>query len=131
MTSLSGRRILIVEDEIFIALMLETMLVELGCIVARAVTNRANALSLIEDHAECLDAATVDINLGGESGLSVAIALRAQGIPFVVTTGYDDPAILVGWEEWPRIEKPFTREDLEGALATLDWKHELGLRSPP
>jgi CheY-like chemotaxis protein len=120
MAGLAGRRFLIVEDEVLIALMVESMLVELGCIVAGSVTRVASALAFIEANADGLDAATLDVDLGGESGLSVAAALRAQGIPFVITTGYSDPVVLAGWENWPRVEKPFTREDLAAALAALD-----------
>ncbi len=117
---LMGRRILVVEDEALIALMLQDMLHELGCHVVGVVCRLADAVSIIEDSA--IDAVTLDINLGGESGHEIAAFLRGRGIPFVVSTGYTDPANLAGLEKHPMVHKPFATGDLERALRSLAFR---------
>jgi CheY-like chemotaxis protein len=120
---LADLRVLIVEDEALIALMLAEMLKELGCHVVGTAATRSDALQLVEAAHRDMDAATLDLNLGGESGRDVAALLGEHGIPFLVTTGYDDPIHLAGFEQHPLLQKPFVLEDLKQAL------HSLALRN--
>jgi CheY-like chemotaxis protein len=120
MTDLSKRRILIVEDEILIALFLEEILEELGCVVIGIATAREEGLGLIEANLGALDAAMLDINLGDDTtSHDLAAALAAAGVPFIVTTGYNEAPQLVGFESRPRLEKPYGQEDVALALRRL------------
>lgn len=80
-------RILLVEDEAFIAMLLAEGLENVGFEIVGPCASVARALSVL-DQPDCCDAAVLDANLRGESALPVAQALRARSIPFVVTTGY-------------------------------------------
>ena len=121
MTDLLGRRILIVEDEILIALMLQDVLETLGCVVAGIAVQQAEALHLIEANPGALDAVTLDINLGDETSHEIAALLNACGIPFIVTTGYEDALNLIGFENRPRLQKPYHESDVEQVFRALNW----------
>jgi hypothetical protein len=86
--SLSGRRILVVEDEALIAGQIESLLVGQGCLVSGPVPGLDGALALARS--EPLDAAILDVNLSGSQSEAVADALRERAIPFIVLTGYAD-----------------------------------------
>jgi CheY-like chemotaxis protein len=107
-------RILVVEDEGLVAMMLEDLLEDLGCEVPYSAGSVAQALEWIEAGGEA-DAALLDVNLGGEAVFPVAEALTRRGVPFAFTTGYGeahDPrfktAVLLG--------KPLRMERLEEVL---------------
>ena len=88
---LAGRRILVVEDEMMIAMLVEDMLAELGC----AVVGPAHALDTALEFARtelALDAALLDVNLAGQPVFAVADALREKGVPAIFSTGYGDAA---------------------------------------
>lgn len=80
--------ILLVEDNYIIAIDLEDMLREIGVAQVRSANSVHLALELIA--AQTPDFAFIDINLGTEKGFSVAERLRALGVPFTFSTGYDD-----------------------------------------
>jgi CheY-like chemotaxis protein len=95
-------RVMVVEDEGLVAMMLEDLLEDLGCEVALSAAAVNPALAWIEAGGVA-DAALLDVNLGGELVFPVAEALAARGVPFAFTTGYgemSDPrfsdAILLG-----------------------------------
>jgi CheY-like chemotaxis protein len=107
-------RILLVEDEGLIAIMIEDLLEDLGCTLVGSVGSVGAALAWIEAGGEA-DAALLDVNLGGAPVFPVADALRARGVPFAFTTGYGDTqdprfagAVLLG--------KPIRLERLVAAL---------------
>lgn len=111
-------RILIVEDEPLIAMMLEDFLDILGRQVAGVADSVATALPLVS--AGGIDAAIVDVNLnGGEKCWPVADALAAANIPFVVATGGGGDMIVDGHKHRPVLAKPFTMDAIEQALAAL------------
>jgi len=114
---LSGRRILIVEDEALVAMMIEDFLTDLGCQIIGPVSNAEDALGLIRETA--LDGATLDINLGSEEVLPVAEALEAQGVPFMIISGYDRENVRSRYNKWPIIQKPFTSNSLAEGLVRL------------
>lgn len=114
----SQSRILLVEDEPLIAMMLEDYLDILGKQVAGVADSVAAALALV--HAGGIDAAIVDVNLrGGEKCWPVADALAAANIPFVVATGGGDDMIADAHKHRPVLAKPFTMDAIEQALAAL------------
>ncbi len=116
MNALAGKRVLVVEDEAIIAIMLEEMLVQLGAEVIGPAPSLVAGLALAR--METIDAAVLDVNLRSDRIDPVADLLRCRRIPFVFTTGYGASAAGAGGHE-PVIEKPYTREKLESALATV------------
>jgi len=112
-----GRRVLVIEDEAMIAMMLEDMLVDLGYFVVAVVSTPAHALDIIS--AKMLDAAVLDVNLGGATSFQVAEALRKRKIPFVFSTGYGPGGIDGEYAAAPVLQKPFTQSELGSKLAEL------------
>jgi two-component sensor histidine kinase/PAS domain-containing protein len=114
---LSGRRILVVEDEVMVAWALEDMLTELGCAVIGPAARVNQALAMIG--AEAIDAAVLDVNLNGEKSYPVADALVALDVPFVFSTGYNKNNLRDGYLGFPILQKPFERSKLGEVLAKL------------
>lgn len=107
---LTALRVLIVEDEMLLAMDLEGLLEAQGCIV-EAVNSIPLALSAIQDWAP--DVVTLDLNLDGESSEPIAAFLRKRNIPFVVVTGYSDSlAEFTNIKKAPLVKKPYNCEEL-------------------
>jgi CheY-like chemotaxis protein len=117
---LSGCRMLIIEDEILLAVMLDDMLSDLGCVCAGRASTLTEALAIVETQPQLIDAAALDLNLGGDIAQSVAHALEAYGIPFMITTGYADPALFSGFDGVPILGKPYTSQQVEQALRSFN-----------
>jgi CheY-like chemotaxis protein len=112
------QRILIVEDEPLIAMMLEDFLDALDREVAGSADNVASALELIEQGG--IDAAILDVNLrGGEVSWPIADALAEKGIPFVLATGGSGDSVAEQHRGRPVLSKPFTLAAVEKALDAL------------
>ncbi|MEG3180123.1 response regulator [Sphingomonas sp. LT1P40] len=112
------QRILIVEDEPLIAMMLEDFLDLLGKQVAGIADSVADALPIVA--AGEVDAAILDVNLrGGETSWPIADALAAAGIPFVLATGGSGDTVADAHKGRPILPKPFTMDAVEKALAAL------------
>jgi CheY-like chemotaxis protein len=107
---LSGRRVLVVEDEMLILLMTEDMLADLGCDSVTAAATVDQALALID--AQVFDAAMLDMNLNGDKTDTVADALATRGVPFVFATGYSGRDVKDGHRDRPVLKKPFKYEEL-------------------
>lgn len=103
-------RVLVVEDEYFIADDLAQALAQEGIEVLGPVGDPAEALAIIER--ERIDRAVLDINLHGELVFEVARALKARGVPFIFATGYAANVVPNGLAEAPRWEKPFDANEL-------------------
>ena len=114
---LSGRRILVVEDEMLIALMIEGILEDHGCRSVTGATTVRKAISLIES--QSFDAAMLDMNLGGEDSSRIADALSEKGVPFIYCTGNDKSDMPEGFRHHAMLRKPFQDADLSDALAKL------------
>jgi len=114
---ISGSKILVVEDEMIVAWLLEDMLAELGCHVVGPAASVKKALSMIESDA--IDVAVLDVNLNGEMSYPIADALAARGVPFVFVTGYDKDRMEDGYRNLPVLQKPFHRKELTDTLAKL------------
>lgn len=116
--SLSGRRILVVEDEYVIAVALKRWLQEAGIEVLGPVPNVDRALDLLEDHR--LDAAVLDLNLGdGDTTYPVADRLEVLGVPYLFATGEPHRAKAGGFNEPPVLGKPYSKADLLRTLSQL------------
>jgi DNA-binding response OmpR family regulator len=112
------QRILIVEDEPLISMMIEDFLDILGKDVAGTADSVATALPIVE--AGGVDAAILDVNLaGGEKSWPIADALADAGVPFVLATGGSGDMIVDAHQGRPVLSKPFTMDAVEQALAAL------------
>jgi CheY-like chemotaxis protein len=114
-TSLSGLRVLVVEDEPVLSLFFDELLEAEGCQVCGRAANVAAALDLV-DHA-APDGVVLDLNLNGEPSLPVADLLTERHVPFVIVSGYSraeisEPSLLAA----PFLEKPFRADALVRAL---------------
>jgi CheY-like chemotaxis protein len=116
--SLSGRRVLVVEDEFFLADDLVQAITQLQAEVLGPVPTWEEALDLLAT-AGPIDLAVLDINLEDEAVYPVADALAARGVPFLFATGYDQTAIPAQYQQVPRWEKPFDPQTLAQALPKL------------
>ena len=110
-------RVLVVEDEYLIRMLLEDMLDELGYGVAAAV----GTISEARQHATNGDfnAAILDVNLDGEEIYPVADILAKRGLPFVFVTGYGERSLPDAYRGRPALQKPFQAEQLKSTLAGL------------
>ena len=110
-------RILVVEDELMIRMLLEDMLGELGHTIAAAAARIDEALEAAKT-AE-FDLAILDVNLNGEPISPVADALVARGVPFVFATGYGEHGLPAPYRDRPTLKKPFQLEGLEQMLLSV------------
>ena len=113
--ALQGRRILIIEDSPVVGPFTADLLEDLGCTVIGPAPNMAAARELV-DEAE-FDAALLDVHIRGERVFPLCELLDAKGIPFVLTSGYADWHMPEKWHGRPRIQKPYTIDQVEEALS--------------
>jgi len=116
--NLAGKRILVVEDEFFLADDLCRELQAIGAVVIGPVPTVQEALALAAV-TPTLDAAVLDINLGGEMVFPVADKLMASSVPFVFTSGYDDTVGDKRFSQAPRFQKPTEFRVILDALHTI------------
>ena len=111
---LAQRRILVVEDEALIGMMIEDGLREAGAIVLGPVASLRDALRLVETAMADggIDAGVLDLNLAGELVLPVADALVGHGVPFLVATGYGEEGLTEPHADIPVLRKPFLPQEL-------------------
>lgn len=115
---MAKRRILVLDDEMLVAMMLEDMLIDLGHDVVGPVATLEAAMPLAEN--EPLDCAILDLNLGrGILSTPVAETLKARGIPFLLATGYGANAQTDELGHSGLLAKPFATSDVESALEAL------------
>jgi CheY-like chemotaxis protein len=116
--ALRGRRVLVIEDEMLVAMEFESLLRRQGCAVVGPASTVDRALALLEH--EQPDAALLDLNLNGEPATPVAVALKTRGVPFILVTGYgeaqsSEPEL----QGAPRVDKPVNHDALVRALARV------------
>ena len=87
----------------------------IGCIVVGPAPNMAAARELIEQ--EHIDAALMDVHIRGERVFSLCDALHAKGVSFVLSSGYGDWQLPEKWQDVPRLQKPYTIEQVEQAIS--------------
>jgi CheY-like chemotaxis protein len=110
-------RLLVVEDEYLIRMLLEDMLADLGYDVAAAVGTIAEASELAANGS--FDVAILDVNLDGQEIYPVAEILAQRGVPFVFVTGYGENSLSEPFRDRRALPKPFQAEQLEATLAEL------------
>lgn len=98
-------RILVVEDELFVAMLVEDLLGDLGCKVVGPASSAREAVSAAQN--EAVDFALLDVNLGdGETSFAAAEILRQRGVPFAFVTGYGDQGVRGDLRDAPILAKP-------------------------
>ena len=114
------KRVLIVEDELMIRMLLEGMLEDLGHTVAGQAGTIEEALALAKQ--ADFDVALLDVNLNGKPITPVVAVLAARGLPFVFASGYGQRGVPEEYRDSPALQKPFQAEALAAALqaATAD-----------
>ena len=110
------RNVLILEDEPFIAMMLQDELEALGIHVIGPINNLKSAVQLAES--PDLDGALLDLNINGAYATEVADKLRVRNVPFIFVTGYERPEGL-RYREVTVLHKPFSRIELRAALIAM------------
>jgi CheY-like chemotaxis protein len=114
-SALRDRRILVVEDEYLIAMSLADALQNAGSVVVGPVPSVDKAIQKIESEPH-IDAAVVDVNLGGVLAYAVADMLIARKIPFVFTSGYEDNVLQRRYAQVKNCPKPYLFQAMEEAL---------------
>ena len=108
---------LAVEDESLVAMWLEDLLTDLGCLVVGPANTINAALALLDQ--QPVDAAVLDINIAGEKVFPVADRLTALNVPFVFATGYGVSGVQEPHALRPVIQKPYTTGTLQRALESV------------
>jgi len=104
-SALAGKRVLVVEDEYLVALLVEDMLSDAGCIVIGPFSRVRDALAAADT--EVVDIAVLDVNVAGEMVFPVAHLLEKKGTPFLFVTGYGQAALPRDKPGWVACKKPF------------------------
>ncbi len=117
MKTLSSLKVLVVEDEALVSMLVEDMLTDLGCTVDGPAAEIEEALKLASS--ADIDAALLDVNLGGRPIFPVADALRARGVPYAFASGYGEAGISEDHRGSAVLQKPFREADLRRVLEGL------------
>jgi CheY-like chemotaxis protein len=108
-------RVIIIEDEALVVMLLEDMLTQIGCQVVGLASHLDKAVELAGS--ADADLAILDVNLDGQQAYPVAERLAARGVPFVFATGYGRHGMRHGFGDRPALQKPFRLEDLRRVIA--------------
>ena len=108
------RRVLIIEDEMLIALMLQDMLEDVGLTVEAIANSLASGLE-VAARAD-VQLAILDVNLNGEEAYPIAELLRGRGIPFIFSTGYGAGNLRADFASVPQLVKPYQQDSLRAAI---------------
>ena len=113
-SGLAGRRVLVIEDESMVTMLLQDFLEDIGCEVAGVASRLKEAREKIDTLA--FDVAILDVNLNGDQTFPLADTLLARGQPIVFATGYGATTLPPRLRALPVLQKPFQQDDLERAL---------------
>lgn len=115
----TGLRVLIVEDEPLVTMLLEGMMEDLGHTVLGPFLRIEPALEFIKANHQNIDVAILDVNLGGIRSFAAADLLLELGVPFVFASGYDEAGIDERWRMWPNIGKLFYEDEMKATLSNV------------
>jgi CheY-like chemotaxis protein len=116
---LVGLRILVVEDEALLSMLVQDALADLGCTVLGPFMRLDAATPVVLDGSQTIDLAMLDLEVGGEWSFPLAELLLDRDVPVIFATGHDDAAIDERWRAAPRLRKPFSDEDLKRIVAEV------------
>jgi DNA-binding response OmpR family regulator len=125
-----GLRVLLVEDDTMICLLLEDMLLEFGCEIIGPACDIRRATDLARRH-ESIDVAVLDVNLAGQVVFPVADILAKRGVPILFATGLDADDLPQDWQGHQTIQKPMTTNQLAVSLGNTLRDHRQGSQSTP
>ena len=111
---LNGARVLVVEDEAAISMLLEDMLLDFGCTVVGPAARLSTALEMAQ--VENFEVAILDVNVAGEPIYPAAEAIVKRNLPIVFSTGYGGAGIREPFRDRPVVQKPFSQADLKRTL---------------
>lgn len=111
---LNGVRVLVVEDEAAISMLLEDMLLDFGCTVVGPAARLSTALEMAAR--ETFDVAILDVNVAGQPIYPIVKIVAGRGLPFVFSTGYGAGGVEEEWRDRPVLQKPFSQASLEKIL---------------
>jgi CheY-like chemotaxis protein len=111
------RRVLVVEDEVMIAMLMEDMLTDLGYEVVGPAMRLEEGIELATTAQ--LDMAVLDVNLNGQRSTPIAEILAERGVPFVFATGYGSTGVDEPHNARHVLKKPFSPDDLDVAIARM------------
>ncbi|MCY0093551.1 HWE histidine kinase domain-containing protein [Hoeflea ulvae] len=115
----AGKRVLIVEDQMLIAIELEQILGDAGLTVAATLTSPQESIAYLSAN-DLPDVAILDVHLGDKTSEPVAEFLMARGVPFLFATGYGDGSMIPeAFAKVPVVSKPYAAEDILRQLASL------------
>lgn len=114
---MSDLRVLVVEDEAFIAMLVEQAVEDNGDVVAATAANIQEAMhcAATSDY----DVALLDLNLNGQKAHAVPAVVSSRRKPFAFVTGYGDAGVLATFGDAPVVTKPFHSSDIAAALTLL------------
>lgn len=107
-------KVLVVEDEAMVGMLIEDMLIDLGYHVIATAARLDEAIELAR--ASDIDFAVLDVNLGGHSSQAVADILKGRRIPFFFASGYGAQIHMDGHNETPVVQKPFQMQEFAEAI---------------
>jgi CheY-like chemotaxis protein len=113
-------RVLVVEDEGLVAMLIEDMLTDLGHEVAAVASRIQEALQIAQTGT--FDLAIIDINLNGQPSYPIAEILRSRDIPFIFATGYGVQGVDIKFAKAPTLTKPFIITQLEELLSRVEYR---------
>lgn len=114
--ALSGRHILVIEDDFLVGQVICEMLEQEGATAIGPIGWLEEALAFIDEHADAIDSVLLDINLHGKKSYALAEDLAAREIGFVFMTGYSGHTLEGRYRSFPRCEKPVRRSALIAAI---------------
>lgn len=112
---LNGRRVLVVEDESLVAMLLETILEDMGCTPIGPAATVDEGVEQVSS-GQPIDVALLDVNVAGREVFPVAEALRTRGVPIVFSTGYGEAGLPDAWRGTPTLQKPFSEAAVRDAI---------------
>lgn len=116
---MAGLRVLVVEDEALLSMLVEDALADLGCTVLGPFMRLQPALEAAAAAEPALDAAILDVNVAGERSFPLADLLLQRGVPVVFTTGYDEGGLDERWRVLPILHKPFSDDELKRVIVQV------------
>jgi CheY-like chemotaxis protein len=110
-------RVLVVEDELFVSMLVEDLLGDLGCTVVGPAMSAAEAV--IAARSETIDFALLDVNLDGDTSFAAAEILRERGVSFAFVTGYGEQGVRADLRDAPILSKPIDPRHLARVIGGL------------
>lgn len=114
MSSSQALKVLLIEDESLVAILVEDMLADLGHAVVATAGRMESAMKLAAELP--VDLAIVDVNLNGQQTYPLATVLMNRGVPFIFATGYGAAGLLQEWRGVPTLQKPFQTRELAATI---------------